>query len=369
MGRLIGSQSPANWERAEPYVLFLEGFRLLNSGMLGAIKGMKYPWISSHAKDVPEGIMAIQGLAISTISDQHRKALDWYANNAGRTISWRDIKLQADDDNRLATLAKGIYKPAYTDYALSIRQTLNSPYADKEIVSRPDGSWLYPYFQENPDPTARDQEATNRGLMNCLRDGLPIGVMIQTKPQPGVQYLVMGLGLVVDWKDGYFIIEQYASAPRHAQERDAALDWISAELDTSPPPPDVDAREWEIRQVLKRRGQARFRMSLIRAYDGCCAITGCNATDALEAAHIAPYNETINHRTDNGLLLRADLHTLFDLGLLAVHPENFTILLSPKLERSPYNELLGVKVRLPKNFPDRPSAQALNDHARWAGLI
>ncbi|MFA5947817.1 MAG: HNH endonuclease signature motif containing protein [Candidatus Gracilibacteria bacterium] len=313
--------------------------------------------------------MATADLNIDTIGDLQRTALQWFLDNAGNVRSWRDIQLQADAGNRLATQAKGIYKPAYANYALSIRQTLESPYADKEIVSRPDGSWLYPYFQENADPNARDQEATNRGLMNCLRDGVPIGVMIQTKPKPGVEYLVMGLGLVIDWKDGYFIIEQYAAAPRHAPERDAARDWVSAELDEPPPPPPNNVREWEIRQVLKRRGQARFRMSLIRAYHGCCAITGCNAIDALEAAHIAPYNETINNRTNNGLLLRADLHTLFDLGLLAVNPEDYTVMLSPKLEGSPYNELLGVKVRFPETSADRPSAQALTDHARWAGLI
>lgn len=314
--------------------------------------------------------MTEEDLNIESISDQQRIALQWFLDNAGHIRSWRDIELEADAGNRLATLAKGIYKPAYTDYALSIRQTLTSPYADKEIVSRPDGSWLYPYFQENADPNARDQEATNRGLMNCLRDGVPIGIMIQTKPKPGVEYLVMGLGLVVDWKDGYFIIQQYGAASRYSQERDVARHWVSAELEALPqPPPDIDLREWEIRQVLKRRGQARFRMLLIRVYDGCCAITGCNAIDALEAAHIAPYNENINNKIENGLLLRADLHTLFDLGLLAVSPEDFTVILSPKLDGSPYKELLGVKVRLPQNGADRPNAQALYDHARWAGLI
>ena len=314
--------------------------------------------------------MATADLNIDTIGDQQRISLQWFLDNAGIVRSWRDIQLQAEAGNRLATQAKGIYKPAYTDYALSVRQTLDSPYANKEIVSRPDGSWLYPYFQENPDPKARDHEATNRGLMNCLRDGVPIGVMIQTKPKPGVEYLVVGLGVVIDWKDGYFIIEQYGTAPRHARDRDAALDWVSAELEDLPPsPPAVDVREWEIRQVLKRRGQARFRMSLIRAYDDCCAITGCSAVDALEASHIAPYNETINNKTDNGLLLRADLHTLFDLGLLGVNPEDYSVMLSPKLGGTQYNELLGVKVRLPQSVDDRPSAKALNDHARWAGLV
>ena len=87
-------------------------------------------------------------LAIKGISDEHRTALQWFSENASQILPWREIELQADNANRLATLAKGIYKPSYTDYALSIRQTLSSPYADKELVQRPDGSWVYPYFQE-----------------------------------------------------------------------------------------------------------------------------------------------------------------------------------------------------------------------------
>jgi len=312
--------------------------------------------------------MSIRDLDIATIDQQQRIALQWFFDNAGHVRSWRDVEHQADAGNRLATRAKGIYKPAYTEYALSVRQTLNSPYADKEVVTRPDGSWLYPYFQENSDPAKRDQEATNRGLMKCLRDGVPIGVMIQTKLTPEVEYLVLGLGLVVDWQDGYFIIERFGPVPRYGDERDAARDWVAAELESPSPPPDVDAREWQIRQVLKRRGQARFRMSLIRAYDGRCAITGCNAIDALEAAHIAPYNKSANNSASNGLLLRADIHTLFDLGLLAVHPQDFSVMLSPKLEGSQYSELHGAKLRLPESRTDQPSAQALSDHARWAGM-
>ncbi len=80
---------------------------------------------------------------IKQLGFEHRAALSWFARNAGAIKPWREIEAQADEGTRLATLAKGIYKPAYTDFALSVRQTLNSPYADKEVVVRPDGSWVY----------------------------------------------------------------------------------------------------------------------------------------------------------------------------------------------------------------------------------
>jgi putative restriction endonuclease len=308
-------------------------------------------------------------LAIKGLSEEHRTALSWFADHAGETRSWQDIETQADRGTRLATLAKGIYKPAYTDFALSVRQTLSSSYADKELVYRPDGTWVYPYFQENPDPSARDREATNRGLMKCFRENVPIGVMIQTKPKPGVEYLILGLGRVVIWEAGYFIIEKFELNRASDAQPDAAMDLVAAELQPVGPPPEIGVREWEIRQVLKRRGQARFRASLIVAYEGICAASGCDAHDALEAAHLAPYSVSANNNTSNGLLLRADLHSLFDLGLLAVHPDELTLLLSPKLSQTIYADLRGRNIRLPKNSADHPNVESLRNHALWARLL
>ena len=148
--------------------------------------------------------------ALDKIHGEHRQALDWFVSNTGKVISWSAIKAQTDNGFRLVNQAKGIYKPHYTDYALSVRQTLDGPYADKEVERRPDGSWVYPYFQENPDPSQRDREATNRGLMRCMGAGVPVGVLIQFKPSPGVEYLVLGLASVSEWQDGYFILEGYS---------------------------------------------------------------------------------------------------------------------------------------------------------------
>jgi hypothetical protein len=117
---------------------------------------------------------------VAKAQGEHRQALQWFAENAGKTISWSVIKAQADNGFRLVNQAKGIYKPHYTEYALSVRQTLDGPYADKDVEWRPDGSWVYPYFQENPDPAQRNREATNRGLMQCMEDSVPIGVLLQT---------------------------------------------------------------------------------------------------------------------------------------------------------------------------------------------
>ncbi|MBD2742289.1 HNH endonuclease [Coleofasciculus sp. FACHB-1120] len=73
--------------------------------------------------------------------------------------------------------------------------------------------------------------------------------------------------------------------------------------------------------IGQRRGQAKFREKLLTAYDNCCAMTGCTVTAALEAAHIVPYQIEENYDVKNGLILRADIHTLFDLDLIRIYPE------------------------------------------------
>lgn len=92
------------------------------------------------------------------------------------------------------------------------------------------------------------------------------------------------------------------------------------------PEPDTDElakdeREYAYRAIARRRGQATFRSDLLRAFDSTCAVTGCSTNDVLEAAHILPYRGPHTNRTSNGLLLRSDIHTLFDLYLLTVLPD------------------------------------------------
>jgi putative restriction endonuclease len=60
-------------------------------------------------------------------------------------------------------------------------------------------------------------------------------------------------------------------------------------------------------------------------------MTGCALADVLEAAHIWPYRGEADNHPENGLLLRADLHTLFDLDLIAVNPETLAIEVAPTL--------------------------------------
>jgi predicted restriction endonuclease len=88
----------------------------------------------------------------------------------------------------------------------------------------------------------------------------------------------------------------------------------------------------------------------------------------LEAAHILPYRGRHTNHTANGLLLRSDLHTLFDLKLIAVDVEGMTLLVSTDLSATCYEEYRGEPIRIPENPEEQPCREALKKHRLKSGL-
>jgi hypothetical protein len=99
---------------------------------------------------------------------------------------------------------------------------------------------------------------------------------------------------------------------------------------------DSDQRPTTNLQVRLRRGARKFRNALLKRFDETCLVTGCKIRDLLEAAHIHPHRGTKDDHPENGLLLRSDIHTMFDLFLLAIEPERLLIQLHPKLQGDAY---------------------------------
>ena len=198
---------------------------------------------------------------------------------------------------------------------------------------------------------------------------------MQSKPAPGVEYEVLGLALVTDWSDGYFILEGFsvdgelglgkgATDAPHDRARVAA----TTTVDDFDPSAVSDHREKQIAAVVRRRGQAKFRAALIDIYNGECVITGCNATEALEAAHISPYLGDESNHPQNGLLLRADIHSLFDLGLIAIDPVTMKVVIAEHLMESSYAELSGTRISTPADPTLSASGDALKQHHTWTGI-
>ena len=114
------------------------------------------------------------------------------------------------------------------------------------------------------------------------------------------------------------------------------------------------------RAIIERRGQWSFRQGLLKAYGGRCQVTQHTGEPALEAAHIYPYSEGGDYTNDlqNGLLLRADIHTLFDLGMLKVAPSSLEVRIMAPLINSSYAALDGTVLQTSVDL--QPSREALN---------
>ncbi|MFO0454147.1 MAG: HNH endonuclease [Pseudomonadota bacterium] len=118
--------------------------------------------------------------------------------------------------------------------------------------------------------------------------------------------------------------------------------------------------------VTPRLGQGTFRVSVTEAYARSCAVTTEHSLPALEAAHIRAYADDGPHEVRNGVLLRADLHRLYDKGYLTITPDH-RLEVSARLREDysngrTYYPLHGQAVRLPAAVGDHPSREHLTWH-------
>lgn len=115
-----------------------------------------------------------------------------------------------------------------------------------------------------------------------------------------------------------------------------------------------------------RLGQGTFRILVTEAYNRRCAMTGEKTLPVLEAAHIRSYTDGGPHRTSNGLLLRRDLHTLFDSGYMTV-TSDYRVEVSPRIREEfdngkEYYALHGGSLILPANPLEHPAREFLEWH-------
>jgi len=118
--------------------------------------------------------------------------------------------------------------------------------------------------------------------------------------------------------------------------------------------------------IWPRLGQGAFRVSVTEAYKRACAVTQEHSLPALEAAHIRPFAKEGPHEVRNGLLLRADLHRLFEQGYLTVTPD-YTLEVSDRLRHDyqngrSYYPLRGTRISIPVTETERPTRDLLAWH-------
>lgn len=119
--------------------------------------------------------------------------------------------------------------------------------------------------------------------------------------------------------------------------------------------------------VRPRLGQGSFRLIVTDTYQRRCAVTGEKALPVIEAAHIKPVKEGGLHQISNGLLLRSDVHTLFDRGYVTV-TQDLQFRVSHRLRADfnngeQYYKFNGQKIWAPPRNEERPSRELLEWHA------
>jgi len=131
---------------------------------------------------------------------------------------------------------------------------------------------------------------------------------------------------------------------------------------------DPDTFQYGNEYLTKARlGQGSFRILVTDAYHRRCAVTNEKTLPALEATHIKSYNKDGPHRTNNGILLRADIHRLFDDGYVTLD-QGLRFLVSERVREQfengrEYYRFHGVKLQnLPDSINDLPSKEFIRWH-------
>lgn len=151
-------------------------------------------------------------------------------------------------------------------------------------------------------------------------------------------------------------------------ERDGRALWDAVQDRLAPQPAVVTPapRYGPPRLIKPRLGQGTFKVAVTDAYERRCAVTGERTLPILDAAHIRAYADGGNHSLDNWLLLRTDVHRLFDLGYVTVAEDN-RFVVGRRLKEDfdngrHYYEMHGATLRSPKRGLPRPSQTELEWH-------
>src|SRR5512136_916111 len=276
--------------------------------------------------------------------ERHAKILSELARYTGKRVSAAFVQRTANfihGIERFHTLLSGIYKPAWSAYALSIVTKSVSPYDQKdEIVFLDDGRWLMTYSPRSGGLDISD----NRSLVRCLDDHTPLAVIQQvTDKTKGSTYKVLGLGIISGYDAGrdVFIVEsadlsaltQVSAAVEDEKQRYEVV--LYAELNNEFRPFMQEDRVSYVASLPKR--DEAFREVLLTEYDYACAICEMkfvidNLHEA-QAAHIVPKNKNGTDDPRNGLTLCRAHHWALDAGLFTL-TSDYAIVVSPLVPRA-----------------------------------
>lgn len=337
------------------------------------------PSLSPYIHECPLSDLAIE-YASTAAPPEFRPAWNWYQSMEGRLIPRLPSGRDAPKDVPIKLAAqRGIHTPSAASlsggwkdgrkYAVTIYTSTGNRYADKSVISRPDGTWLLEYKEQKTEKGRQTKWDQNRPLLNCLEDGVPVGVLVG---QPSGGYRVLGLAFVerYDERSGFFTLH----GPVNSATEQQGI--FSSSMDDGLSAADRqrlfelqrlalvngDERIRSLVRTARREQQTRFRNTVYSAYGGRCAASDNNIDNILQAAHIDDFRGRKSQIVQNGILLRVDIHMLYDANLLGITPDSHRIVLSNNVDMSDYEFLLGRQLRLPRDRAKRPNDELLDIH-------
>jgi hypothetical protein len=306
--------------------------------------------------------MRLEDRILALPDKRHQEGLLWFLQRSGQEVAV-SYPMTTDGGVFLATQAAGIYKPQQIDYVLSIRSSIGKGatelYSDKQPVLEKDGSWTYLYRHEMSAAKDPASLPRNKALIKNMQDAVPVAVFLQLDIG---RYKILGLAFVTDYnpRTGYFFL--------------MGTSFVSDSLSFGPGVTgeqldiDADTRKFQQTRQAVRQGQGKFRLDLLDAYGSRCAATDYDVSEGLEAAHIRPYRGAHTNETRNGILLRADIHNLFDYGIIGVDPETIKVVLNQRARESKYAPLHARQLRLPDDQTRHPDRELLLRHLKLHGI-
>jgi hypothetical protein len=275
--------------------------------------------------------------------------------------------------DRIHPLIEGIYKPAWSNFALSIVSMLKSPYSD-QAHHNSDGTWWMHY---SPKSGSMDLSA-NASLIRCMTDSEPLLVVKQVSDKnskAGAKHRLLGLGLV----------EVFEPDTQLFRIRGVAADKYSVYLDLPVSDELLETtlrlgalEDWRpflqenriIYTVNAEKRDRTFRSVVLNNYDSTCAVTGqkfvfASAVEA-DAAHIIDKCVRGTDDPRNGLALSRTAHWAFDQGIFTVS-DQYEVLIHPQAHRAnwkafPILEAEGKRILLPVDPLYYPHQEALSWH-------
>jgi hypothetical protein len=239
------------------------------------------------------------------VEEEIRKQLALMRLNAGSVIESERLRQMLKGFRS----QKGIYKPSGSQHALWVRETLHGPYPDQEPEVFPDGSWTYRYTPEGRGGHTDMNLDTNKSLLKCIEDRVPVGVLRQRGAEHGAaSYEVLGLAYVKDFDGTHFILQG------------EPIKWEDVPVAGTPIPPfsPFDEKPRPRLETTRQQRDMRFSFMVRQAYHEKCSLCEVGyrfhgRLVGVEAAHIIPVEDRGNTGdVRNGMLLCRNHHTLFD---------------------------------------------------------